>query len=59
MTGIESKNSPISIGRVKIEAKEIKLRLSDVSNSMIESGKITSVLVKAEYLEQLLTQLKE
>ncbi|EJD6411204.1 hypothetical protein M0L70_RS16145 [Providencia rettgeri] len=59
MTGIESKNSPFSIGRVKIEAKEIKLRLSDVSNSMIESGKITSVLVKAEYLEQLLTQLKE
>ncbi|WP_272521691.1 DUF7424 family protein [Providencia sp. PROV202] len=58
MTGIESKNSPITLGGVKIEGKEIKLRLSDVSNSMIENGKITSVLVKAEYLEGLLTQLK-
>lgn len=58
MTGIESKNSPMTLGGIKIEGKEIKLRLSDVSNSMIENGKITSVVVKAEYLEGLLTQLK-
>lgn len=59
MTGIESKNSPILLGRVAIEGKEIKLKLSDVSNSLIEKGSIAPVLIKSEMLEKLVSNLKQ
>ncbi|MEM8009978.1 hypothetical protein Q4Q63_14300, partial [Morganella morganii subsp. sibonii] len=59
MTGTEANNKPLIAGRVGIEAKEVRFRLSDVSNALIESGNIAPVLYKAEMLEKLVANLKK
>lgn len=58
MTGSETKNSPIIAGRVAIEAKEVKFKLSDVSNSELSQGKAIPVLVNVEYLKKLVGNLE-
>lgn len=59
MTGVESKNSPILISKIAIESKSIKVKLSDVSNSLLTSGKVTPVLVSSGFLKMILANLEK
>ncbi|WP_368888543.1 DUF7424 family protein [Morganella morganii] len=59
MTGTEAKNKPLIASRVGIAGKEVRFKLSDVSNALIESGNIAPVLYKAEMLEKLVANLKK
>ncbi len=58
MTGIETKNSPIIIAKVAIEAKEVKFKLSDISNNILSEGKPVPILVTETYFEQVLSNLR-
>lgn len=59
MTGTEAKNKPLIASRVGIVGKEVRFKLSDVSNALLESGNIAPVLYKAEMLEKLVANLKK
>ncbi|WP_265498558.1 DUF7424 family protein [Providencia rustigianii] len=58
MTGLETNNSPIISRRVVIEGKEVKFKLSDVSNSELSEGKAIPVLVKVDYIKKLVGNLE-
>lgn len=59
ITNSSIKNTPAVMNRLTIGSDGVKLKLSDVSNSLLTSGKITPVLVTSGYLNDFLESVEK